>query len=86
MSLYHAFLGVAAVLLLVVLPVCGLVAAWRWLGTDPKDRPERQSGGGSMSNAVGGAMLELDKLTRPSVEHTVEAQSPIIEADEQDGE
>lgn len=86
MTLYHVFLIIVAVLLFVGLPIYGVVAAWRWLHTDPKDRPERQSGGGYMSNAIGGVMLELDKLARPSVEHTIEAQTHVVEDDEHDGE
>ena len=86
MTLYEIFLLLAAFALLVAAPIYGLVAAWRWLGTDPKDRPERQSGGGYMSNAVGGTMMEIDKVIRPSVEHTIETQHHLVEEDEHDGE
>jgi len=39
-----------------------------------------------MSNAIGGAMMDIDKLIRPSVEHQIEAQTPLVKEDEQDGE
>lgn len=34
----------------------------------------------------GGALFELDKLTRPSVEHVVEAMDGEVESQEHDGE
>ena len=66
------------------LPIWGVYALWQWLHTDPKDRPERL--GSSASSVIGGAMLEIDKVTRPSVEHVIESQSQIIDGDEHDGE
>lgn len=39
-----------------------------------------------MSNAVGAGMMEIDKVIRPSVEHTIETQSHIVEEDELGGE
>ena len=86
MSPFQIFLLIVFLAMFVGLPLWGVYAAWKWLNTDPKDRPERKSGAGYMSNAIGGAMLELDKLTRPSVEHTIEAQSHVVEEDEHDGE
>lgn len=86
MTLQQIIALIAAVLMFVVLPIWGLYAAWKWLSTDPKDRPERQGGGGYMSNAIGGAMQGVDKLLRPSVEHQIEAETPIVKEDEQDGE
>ena len=86
MSPFQIILLIVFLAMFVGLPLWGVYALWKWLNTDPKDRPERQGGGGYMSNAIGGAMLELDKLTRPSVEHTIEAQSHVVEEDEHDGE
>lgn len=34
----------------------------------------------------GGLLFELDKLTRPSIEHVVEAQDKHVVSDEQGGE
>ena len=86
MTLHQIFLLTAAALMFVGLPVWGAVAAWKWLRTDPKDRAERQGGGGYMSNAVSGMMAGVDELIRPSVEHQIEAETPIVKEDEQDGE
>lgn len=85
MSLYQIYLLVVAVAMFIGLPAWGLYAAWHWLRTDPKDRPER-TGGGYMSSAIGGAMQGVDALIRPSAEHQIEAQAPIVKEDEQDGE
>src|SRR5262245_26398735 len=42
----------------------------------------RQSSGGRGSG-IGSVFLELDRLTRPSVEHVVEVQNtPVVDADE----
>lgn len=86
MTPYHIFLLIVAVAMFVGLPIWGVYAAWKWLSTDPKDRAERESGGGYMSNAIGGAMQGIDELIRPSAEHSIEAQKPIVKEDEQDGE
>ncbi len=84
MSPYQILLLIAFFAMFVGLPLLGLYAAWQWLKTDPKNRPERQ-GGGYMSNAIGAGMMEIDKVIRPSVEHTIDAQSHLVEEDEHDG-
>ena len=65
------------------LPIWGIYTFWQWLYAVPKHRPERT--GGSASSVLGGAMLEIDKVTRPPVEHVIESQSQIIDQDEHDG-
>ena len=48
---------------------------------------DRPSGGGGVSNVVGGAMLELDRLlTRPSVEHQIETETPVLKREDDAGE
>jgi len=86
MTYQQMFLLVVAAAMFIGLPIFGLYAAWQWLRADPKDRAQRKGGGGYMSNAIGGAMLEIDKLTRPSVEHQIEAERRIVKDDQQDGE
>ena len=50
-----------------------------------KNRPRRGSGGGG--GALGGALMELDRLTaRPSVEHVVEAQSLVLRREDDEGD
>lgn len=35
---------------------------------------------------AGGVIYELDRLTRPSIEHVIEVQDPVVMEDEIDGE
>jgi hypothetical protein len=44
---------------------------------------ERRGGGGGAG--LGGAMLELDRLVRPSVEHTIEAQNQVLRREDDQG-
>ncbi len=47
---------------------------------------KRKSSGGTFTSGVAGAMRELDRLAaRPSVEHTIEAERPVILEKENDG-
>jgi hypothetical protein len=49
-----------------------------------KNRPRRGGGGG---NALGGVLMELDRLTaRPSVEYVVEAQNLVLSRDDDEGD
>jgi hypothetical protein len=73
---------VAAVLVLVVGPialVCAFVAGIR------RKASERPSGGGGISNIVGGAMLEMDRFVRPSVEHTIAAEHRVLKREDDQG-
>ena len=78
MTYQQIFLLVVAAAMFIGLPIFGLYSAWRWLRLDPKERGQREGGGGTM--------LGVEKLTRPSVEHQVEAETPIVKEDQQDGE
>ena len=60
MTYHQILLLIVAAPMFVGVPIFALYAAWQWLSTDPNDRPER-GGGGYMSNAIGGAMLGVDK-------------------------
>jgi len=46
----------------------------------------KKSGSGTISSGIGGAMTELDRLARPSAEYRIQAEIPVVEEDEQDGE
>ena len=46
----------------------------------------KKSGGGSISSGVAGAMSELDRIVRPSAEHRIQAEDPIVEEDEKGGD
>jgi len=78
------FLIVLAVVVFVVMPIWAVVGFWTWLNTKPSERPERRGGGSG--GVVGGMMIGVDKLIRPSAEFRVEAENPVVKEDEEGGE
>lgn len=84
MILHQMFLVIAAILIVVVLPICGAVNFYKWLHTKPSERPEQRGGG--TGGLTGALMMGVDQLVRPSAEHRIEAENPIVKEDEQDGE
>jgi hypothetical protein len=84
MTLQILFLLIAAFAVFIIVPIALILAAIEHF----RDKAsERKSGGGGISGAIGGAMLEIDKFTRPSVEHQVDAQHPILKReDDADGQ
>jgi hypothetical protein len=60
---------------------------WTVVDRMKRKASDRPGGGGGLSNAVGGAMLELDRLlARPSVEHQIEAETPTVKPQDDDGD
>ena len=58
-----------------ILMIRGLIQMWR-----NKDHA------GSFSSAIGGALLEVDRVVRPSVEHTLEAKNEVKKQRDEAGE
>ena len=84
MSFQVIVLLIAAFLTFVVGPIVLILMVVDHFRHKASNRP---GSGGGISNAVGGAMLELDRiLTRPSIEHQIETESPILESESDDGE
>jgi hypothetical protein len=84
MTFQIILLLIAAFATFVVAPIALL---WTFIDGMKRKASDRPGGGGGISNAVGGAMLELDRiLARPSVEHQIEAQTPIVKREDDDGE
>ena len=85
MSFHDYFILAAAFLTFIIAPIWLL---WSFIHGLRTKASERKGGGGGMSNAVAGAMMELDRiLTRPSVEHTFETEKPTLaREDDDDGE
>ena len=78
----HLSTGMAFVTFVVV-PIVLVLAFIDGMRRKSSDRP---SGGGGISSMVGGAMLEIDRLmARPSVEHTVEAEKPLLKREDDTG-
>jgi hypothetical protein len=84
MSFHVVLLLFIAFVTFVVAPIALL---WTFIDGLRRKARDRPSGGGGISNALGGAMLELDRLlTRPSVEHQIETETPIVKREDDDGE
>ncbi len=84
MSFHVILLLMVAFATFIIAPIALLLTAIGHFRHKASDRP---GGGGGLSNAVGGTMLEFDRLlARPSVEHQIETESPVLEAEEDDGE
>jgi hypothetical protein len=80
MSLQEILLAVVAVLILLAIP-----AALVWASVDHvknnHKRPRKSGSGG-----VGFALQELDRMVaRPSVEHTAEAERPVLRREDDQG-
>ena len=81
MTIYQ-FVGVVigAALLL------GLPIVMIWAAVDHHRHKASKRPGGSSGAGFGAAMQELDRVVRPSVEHVLDAQTPIVRQIEQDGD
>jgi hypothetical protein len=68
----------------------GVPAALIWSMVDyhrNKDRYREQRGSGSFTAGIGAAMQEIDRLfARPSVEHTVETETPVLKREDDAGD
>jgi hypothetical protein len=42
--------------------------------------------GGFVSSAAGALMNEMDRFIRPSVEHRIQTENPVVKEEEKDGE
>lgn len=84
MDLQLILLMIAALVTFVVGPIFLIWASIDHLRTKASDRP---SGGGGISNIVGAALQEADRLlARPSIEHQIETEQAIPERESDDGE
>jgi hypothetical protein len=82
MTLQILFLLIAAFAVFIIVPIALIMSAIEHFRHKAS---ERKSGGGGISGFVGGAMLELDKFTRPSVEHHIETEHPILKREDDTG-
>lgn len=65
----------------IILPIVMLFAMRDHLRGKESDRR-----GGSVTSGVGAAMQEIDRLlTRPSVQHTIEAETPVLKREDDAG-
>jgi hypothetical protein len=79
MSLTQILLLVFAAAFIIGVPVAMVCSIVEHLRTPAS----RRRSGGSQTACIGAAMQELDRLlARPSVEHTVEAQTPVLKRED----
>jgi len=72
-----------AIAIMVVLPATFLLSVTGRLSGKGSDR----TGSGGISAGVGAAMQELDRiLSRPSVEHKVEVETPVLKREDAAGD
>ena len=77
------FLIALAVITMVVLPTWAIIDIRRQLRDKQRGNKNAERRGGS---GIGNALQELDRLvTRPAVEYTVEAETPILKRDDDCG-
>jgi hypothetical protein len=81
MTFKLVFMIAAAVLMVVGLPVL-LVLVWM---SPNRDKKGERRGGGGISSGVGAAMLELDRIVRPSAEHTIEVEETTLKREDDKG-
>ena len=83
MTIRLIFWSLLAVAMLVGLPI---ILVWTTL-EHFRGRGSDRRGSGGISAGVGSAMQELDRLmTRPSVEHQIEAEQPILKREDDSGD
>jgi hypothetical protein len=82
MSFQLIFWSIAAVVVLIILPVVMILSMVEHLRT----RGSEKVGSGGISAGIGAAMQELDRLmARPSVEHQIEAEQHAWEREDDKG-
>jgi hypothetical protein len=81
------FVQVLAILVAIVFAI-GVPAMLIWSIIDHhRHSGSQRRGSGSMTAGIGAAMQELDRLmARPSAEHIVEAQNPVVKREDDKGE
>jgi hypothetical protein len=80
MSANVVLLLLMAFVTFVVAPIALVWSFVDGMRTKASDRP---GGGGGLSNAIGAAMLEADRLlSRPSIEYQIETEHPVLERED----
>jgi hypothetical protein len=78
MTLQILFLLILAFAVFIIVPIALIMSAIEHFRHKASDRPSS----GGISGIVGGAMLEMDKLTRPSVEHHIAAEHQVLKRED----
>lgn len=82
MTLQALFWLAMAVVMLVILPIVFVRATIDYF----RGRGSQRKGSGGISAGIAGAMQELDRIiSRPSAEHKIEAEQPILKREDDSG-
>jgi hypothetical protein len=82
MTFQLIFWTILAIVMLVGVPIA---LVWSIFDSRRSHGSERR-GGGTFTAGIGAALQELDRLTaRPSVEHKVETEKPILKREDDSG-
>lgn len=64
-----------------------IALVWTFIDSMGRKASDRPAGGGGVSNFVGAGLQEVDRLlARPSIEHQIETENPMLEREGDDGE
>jgi hypothetical protein len=81
MSLQALFWITMAIVMLVILPIVFVKTTIDYF----RGRGSQREGSGGISSGIAGAMQELDRLVRPSAEHKIETEQPILKREDDSG-
>ncbi len=83
MTLQAIFWTFMAAMMLVVVPI---ILVWTMVDHF-RGRGSERKGSGGISAGIGAAMHELDRImTRPSIEHQIDAEQPILKREDDSGD
>lgn len=67
--------------------VAPVALVWTFVIGMRRKASDQPAGGGGISNAIGAAMMELDRIyARPSIEHQIETENHVQDDQSDDGE
>jgi hypothetical protein len=82
MTLQALFWLFIAIVMLVILPIVFVKTTIDYF----RGRGSQRKGSGGISAGIAGAMQELDRIvSRPSAEHKIEAEQPILKREDDSG-
>jgi hypothetical protein len=71
-----------AIVMLIILPIMFVIVMIDYF----RGRGSQRKGSGGISSGIAGAMQELDRIvSRPSVEHKIEVEEPVLKREDDSG-
>ena len=81
MTFQALFWTAMAIVMLVLVPITLVKTTIDYF----RGRGSQRAGSGSVSSGMAGALQELDRLVRPSAEHKIENEQPILKREDDSG-